>query len=66
MTTLNTPGGKPASSKRLASSRVEVEVNSEGFTTTVLPAAKAGASFIESSRMGLFQGVIQATTPRGS
>ena len=66
MITFTTPGGKPASPKSLASSRVEVEVNSDGFTTTVFPAARAAASLKESNRMGEFQGVIIAHTPKGS
>ena len=34
--------------------------------TIVLPAASAGASFIEVSSSGEFQGVIAPTTPIGS
>ena len=45
VTTLNTPGGSPASTARRANSSAEAEVNSDGFTTTVLPAASAGATF---------------------
>ncbi|MCY1228106.1 hypothetical protein D3C71_1509930 [compost metagenome] len=66
MTTLNTPGGKPASSNNVASSSVEAEVNSDGLTTTVQPAAMAGAIFQLNSINGEFQGVIAATTPTGS
>ncbi len=66
VTTFTTPGGKPASSKRCASARVETGVTSEGFTTTVLPAASAGQSFQKRSESGLFQGVMAATTPTGS
>src|SRR5690606_29377043 len=66
VTTLTTPGGKPASSIGLQNSSIEAEVYSDGFTTTVQPAASAGASFHEVSRSGEFQGVIAATTPTGS
>ena len=44
VTTLKTPGGKPASSKSLANSSVEAGVCSAVFTTKVQPAARAGAS----------------------
>ena len=66
VTTLNTPGGKPASSNSCANSSVEAEVNSEGLATTVQPAASAGASFQASSSNGEFHGVMAATTPTGS
>ena len=41
-------------------------VDSAGFITTQLPAAKAGASFQAAIRMGKFQGMIWPTTPMGS
>src|SRR3990172_7724549 len=66
VTTLTTPGGNPASSTSLTNSSVDAEVNSEGLTTTVQPAASAGASFQASSNSGEFQAVIAATTPTGS
>ena len=66
VTTFTTPGGKPASSSSAINSSVETEVNSDGFTTTVQPAASAGASFHDSSSSGLFHGVITPTTPIGS
>ena len=47
-------------------SSVEAEVNSEGFTIAVLPAARATASFQVISSKGEFQAVIMPTTPRGS
>lgn len=40
-------------------------VSSEGFSTTVHPAARAGATFLVTMLMGKFQGVIAATTPIG-
>ena len=66
MTTFTTPAGKPASSTSLTNSSVDTEVNSDGLTTTVLPAASAGASFHAVSSSGEFHGVIAATTPSGS
>ena len=41
-------------------------VSSAGLSTTVLPAASAGATFHEAIVSGKFQGVIRPTTPRGS
>ena len=44
VTTFSTPSGNPACVPSRESSINEAEVNSDGFTTTVFPAAKAGAS----------------------
>ena len=66
MTTLNTPSGKPASLVSAANSSVEAEANSDGFTTTVQPAAIAGAHFQAMNSSGEFQAVSAATTPIGS
>ncbi|MNJ56963.1 hypothetical protein D3C77_525320 [compost metagenome] len=41
-------------------------VTSDGFNTTVHPAARAGASFQAVVTMGKFHGTISATTPQGS
>jgi hypothetical protein len=49
-TMLTTPGGR--CSKHSASIKVESGVSSDGFATTVFPAAIAGATFQESSRSG--------------
>ena len=65
-TTSNTPGGKPASS---ASSPNRIAVNgvsSAGFSTTVLPAASAGAKPQPAMGIGKFHGTITPTTPSGS
>ncbi len=43
VTTLNRPSGRPASLSTRARCTVAGEVNSDGFTTTALPAARAGA-----------------------
>ena len=66
VTTLTTPGGKPACSNRGMSSSIDAEVNSLGLTTTVLPAASAGASFQVANMSGEFQGAMAAMTPMGS
>ena len=66
VTTLTTPGGKPACSISFMNSSAEAEVYSDGLTTTVLPAASAGASFHASSSNGEFHGMIIAITPIGS
>src|SRR5215813_2338635 len=61
-----TPGGKPAFSNNSPKAKADTDENSDGFQTTVLPAASAGASFHAASIRGEFHGVIAATTPRGS
>jgi hypothetical protein len=65
-TTLTTPSGIPASAAISAKRRAVRGVSSAGFSTTVLPAANAGASFQEAIVSGKFQGVINPTTPTGS
>jgi len=57
---------KPAFSNRWPNSKADTDENSDGFHTTVLPAASAGASFHVASINGEFHGVIAATTPNGS
>src|SRR5581483_7701981 len=44
-TTLNTPAGRPASRHSSVSRWAVVGVNSDGLATTVLPVARAGATF---------------------
>ena len=46
--------------------RIEMGVALAGLSTTVLPAASAGASFQVAMRIGKFHGMICATTPIGS
>ena len=65
-TTLSTPCGRPASSAMRSSSIAVKGVSSAGLRTTVLPAARAGATFHEAITSGKFQGVIRPTTPSGS
>ena len=64
-TTLKTPGGRPASAVRSASSEQESGDHSAGFRTTVQPAASAGAVFQVESMNGAFQGVITTAGPAG-
>src|SRR5690606_41655676 len=66
VTTLNTPGGNPASRVSSANSRVEAEAYSDGLTTTEQPAAIAGAHFHATKSSGEFQAVRAPTTPTGS
>ena len=46
--------------------RGESGVNSAGLMTTVLPAARAGATFQANMRRGKFQGMIWPTTPQAT
>ena len=66
VTTLNTPGGKPASWISSASISAVSGVCSAGLSTRVQPAASAGASFQVAMSRGKFQGTTAATTPTGS
>ena len=66
VTTLTTPSGMPASASSSTMRSTENDANSDGFSTTVQPAASAGASFCANSRNGAFHGRIAATTPIGS
>ena len=65
VTMLTTPLGSPASRQISAKARAVSGVNSAGFSTTVLPAASAGATFQASIRSGKFQGMICPQTPTG-
>ena len=65
LTRLNTPSGRPASSKISAHSEADSGVNSAGLSTTVQPEAMEGASFQDSSMNGVFHGVIRPATPMG-
>ena len=64
-TTLKTPGGNPASSASSASSEHDSGDHSAGFSTTVQPAASAGAVFQVESMNGAFHGVMTAAGPAG-
>ncbi len=65
-TTLSTPAGRPASAAMSASSEAVSGDHSAGLSTTVLPAARAGATFQVASISGAFQGVISTHGPAGS
>ncbi len=58
VTMLTTPGGSPASMHTSAKASAVSGVNSAGFSTTVFPAASAGAIFQASIRSGKFHGMI--------
>ena len=62
---LNVPGG----STRFISSQTRSTASgasSADFTTTVLPATRAGATFSAMISIGTFHGMIAPTTPSGS
>ena len=63
---LTTPGGKPTSTISSAMRRLDSGVISDGFRTTVLPAASAGPIFQLVNMSGKFHGTIWPTTPSGS
>jgi hypothetical protein len=62
---LKTPSGTPAADITSASRVADAGVSSDGLTTTLLPQARAGATFQVSSSSGRFHGTITATTPTG-
>src|ERR1700692_4117310 len=66
VTTLSTPGGKPASRHSCASRSDDRGVSSAGFNTTVQPAVNTGPNFQAAISKGKFHGIICATTPIGS
>src|SRR5699024_11924114 len=65
VTILTTPLGIPAFSKTFIISTAEGGVSSDGFRTTVHPAASAGPSFLVIMDDGKFHGVMAPTTPTG-
>lgn len=65
-TRLKTPGGSPASCVMSARSEAVSGAHSEGLTTTVEPAASAGAIFQLASINGAFHGVMRTAGPAGS
>src|SRR5215469_15201575 len=65
-TTLNTPGGMPAST---ASSAALIAVSgdfSDGLSTSEFPVANTGANFHAAMMSGKFHGTMAPTTPSGS
>ena len=66
VTTLTTPGGKPASRASSARRIADSGVHDAGLRMHVLPVASAGPSFQAAMFCGKFQGTISPTTPIGS
>lgn len=66
LTMLKTPAGKPASSIISANTIDDIGAISDGFSTTVQPAASAGTTFNATWFIGQFHGVISPQTPIGS
>ncbi|MNY21679.1 hypothetical protein D3C86_1552430 [compost metagenome] len=62
-TRLSTPGARPASTKAFTIKEAVTGVCSAGFSTTGLPATRAGTSFQAGMAKGKFQGVMRPTTP---
>ncbi|CAB4630759.1 unannotated protein [freshwater metagenome] len=62
-TMLTTPAGSPACSQMSANMSAVSGVVSAGLSTTVFPAASAGATFHASMSNGKFQGIICPATP---
>ena len=63
VTMLTTPAGRSACWQISANSNAVNGVVSAGFSTTVLPQARAGAIFHASIRSGKFHGMTWAATP---
>ncbi len=61
-----TPAGSPMSSSMSAKQSAVSGVYSAGLSTTVFPAARAGAIFHASISSGKFQGITCPTTPTAS
>ena len=61
----NTPSGRPASARSLASAWPTNGVISLGFSTTAFPAISACTVGFSASTNGKFQGVMTPTTPIG-
>ena len=64
MITLKTPGGSTSAASS-ASRSAEVEVCSEGLTTTVLPAIRGAAERPAANISGWLKGMIRPATPKG-
>ena len=65
VTMLSTPAGSPDSCASSAKAIAVSDVNSAGLSTTVFPAASAGAIFHAIMSSGKFHGMICPTTPTG-
>src|SRR5690625_442768 len=65
VTMLKTPAGNPASKASFPNASAVKGVSSDGFSTTVQPAAKAGAIFLVTKAEGKFQAIMAPQTPIG-
>ena len=65
VTTFSAPGGRTSPSS-VATSTTLGEANSDGLSTSVFPAASAGAIFCALVISGEFHGMMAAITPNGS
>ncbi len=65
-TTFRAPAGNPVSIASSPSIRAVSGVSCAGLSTTVHPAASAGATFQVARFKGKFHGTIAPTTPTGS
>ena len=65
MTTLTTPSGRPPSISASMHNKVDSGVVLAGFSTTVLPAAIAGATLLAARVSGKFHGTMAPHTPMG-
>ncbi len=65
-TRLKTPSGKSAAAIISAKMKELSGATSVPLSTTVQPAASAAPAFMQTIRIGPFQGVIAPTTPAGS
>src|ERR1035437_10972974 len=66
ITMFTTPAGSPAFSSNCIKYTADQGVSEAGLKTTVLPNAMAGAILRTGVTTGKFQGLMPATTPRGS
>ena len=66
VTMFSTPFGNPASRLSSANNSAVSGVYSAGFSTMVLPAASAGATFHASISSGKFHGITAPQTPSGA
>ncbi len=64
-TTFTTPSGSPPSISASMQRRVDSGVVEDGFSTTALPAAMAGAILLAASVRGKFHGTMAPVTPIG-
>ena len=65
VTTLSTPGGRPASARISVIANDDSGVNAAGLSTMVQPAASAGPTLRVAIAIGKFQGVISTHGPTG-